>query len=245
MPKLVSADTGAREYLMYVATVSWEDADSYYAARTAPEWGRYGRRYLNVEKGCMYLRLFVSACAEPWWYMVPMIALPKVLTHGGWAPPVAFDATGGYQTLYEVPLSELECVSEPVEEPALALVPANCTRVFVDGSTDAQQGIAAACLISGEPQASRASLAIPGMTCAEASELLVHGVVNLKVKEEGVPLGGGIGLGAHRASSATSCVGWWRLTPPAPLRAVSASSQPSGRNTRARRSVPYPTSGKR
>ena len=44
MPKLVSADTGAREYSIYVAQVSWEDADSYYAARAAPEWGRYGRR---------------------------------------------------------------------------------------------------------------------------------------------------------------------------------------------------------
>ena len=93
MAKLVSADTGAREYLIYVATVSWEDADSYYASRTAPEWGRYGRRYSHVEKGCMYARLFISACAEPWWYILPHDESAEVLSRGGWAPPSALKAT--------------------------------------------------------------------------------------------------------------------------------------------------------
>ena len=109
----------------------------------------------------MYLRLSVSPCDEPWWYMVPMIALPKVLTHGGWAPPVAFDATGECQTLYEVPLSL-----------NVYLKPAGGILVFVDGSTDDRQGIAAGSLIAGLCSASRASLALPGMTGAESSELL-------------------------------------------------------------------------
>ena len=164
--------TGARGYNLYLAKVSWGDQVSYYASRTDSGWGKYGRQYLQVEEGCMYLRLFASPCADPWWYMVPMTALPKVLSHGGWAPPVAFDATGDYHTLYEVPLSELECVSEPVQEAVLALVPSGCIRVFVAGSTDDRQGIAAACLIAGVYSASRASLALPGMTGAEASELL-------------------------------------------------------------------------
>ena len=86
----MSADTGARGYSIYVAKVSWEDADSYYVARTAPEWGLYGRRYLNLEEGCMYLRLFTSACVEPWWYMVPHDEHTEVLSRGGWAPPSAF-----------------------------------------------------------------------------------------------------------------------------------------------------------
>ena len=65
-----------------------------------------------------------------------------------------------------------ECVSQPVDAAVLALVPSVSIRVFVDGSTDDFQGFAAGCLIAGVDNASRASLALPGMTGAEVSELL-------------------------------------------------------------------------
>ena len=146
MPKLVSADTGAREYLIYVAEVSWEDADSYYAARTAPEWGRYGRRYLNVEKGCVYLRLFMSACVEPWWYMVPQDEYTEGLARGGWAPPSAFKATPytwllGVDDVPVPPHLRYDWLLYEDEDPILP--PRTGIRVLVGGAVDDRHGIAA------------------------------------------------------------------------------------------------------
>lgn len=162
--------TGARQYMLYWAKASWKDVDSYNANLTSSVCGKYGRQYLEVNLACLYLRLYISDCAEPWWYMVPIHALSKVLTEGGWAPPTAFQATECTETLYEVPLSELQGVSEPAEE--TVLMPASGIRVYVDGSTDDGQGIAAGCLIAGEYISSRASLALPGITGSETSELL-------------------------------------------------------------------------
>ena len=65
--------------------------------------------------------------------MVPKHALSKVFTEGGWAPPNAFEALDDSMTLYEVPLSELQDVSERD-----VLMPASGIRVYVDGSTDDQ-----------------------------------------------------------------------------------------------------------
>ena len=162
--------TGARQYMLYWAKASWKDVDSSYANLTSSVCGKYGRQYLEVNLACMYLRLYISDDAEPWWYMVPINALSKVLTEGGWAPPTAFQATEYSKTLYEVPLSELQGVSEPAEE--TVLMPASGIRVYVDGTTDDQHGIAAGCLSSGAYISSRASLALTGITGAETSELL-------------------------------------------------------------------------
>ena len=164
MPKLVSADTGAREYTIYRAEVSWEDVCSYYAAHTAPEWGWYGRRYLKVEKGCMYGRLVMSPCAEAWWYMIPVDEHIEVLARGGWAPASVFKATR-----YFLILDEDEA---PLLEPLAVVPPFGGIEVHVGGSADDRQGIAAGCYVAGEFRASRASLALPGMTGAEASEFL-------------------------------------------------------------------------
>jgi len=164
MPELVSADTGAREYTIYRAEVSWEDVCSYYAAHTAPEWGWYGRRYLKVEKGCMYGRLVMSPCAEAWWYMIPVDEHIEVLARGGWAPASVFKATR-----YFLILDEDEA---PLLEPLAVVPPFGGIEVHVGGSADDGQGIAAGCYVAGEFRASRASLALPGMTGAEASEFL-------------------------------------------------------------------------
>ena len=56
--------------------------------------------------------------------MVPKHALSKVFTEGGWAPPNAFEALDDSMALYEVPLSELQGVSEQE-----VLMPASGIRV--------------------------------------------------------------------------------------------------------------------
>jgi len=102
-------------------------------------------------------------------------ALPNILSRGGWAPPTYFEATGDVLNLYEVPLDELNNVSDQsAEEGVPAPLPCDvgCIRVSVDGSADDRRGIAAGCVASGVSLSTRASLALPGMTGAEASELL-------------------------------------------------------------------------
>ena len=123
----------------------------------------------------MYLRVFMSDCVDPWWYMVPADEPIQVLGRGGWAPPSVFSATRSAWLLYEdeVPLNELQRVFDPAEEAALrGLTLSGGIRVHVGGSADDRQGIAACCLISGESTESHVSLALPGMTGVDASELL-------------------------------------------------------------------------
>ena len=48
----------------------------------------------------------------------------------------------------------------------------SCIRVSVDGSSDDRRGIGAGCVASGVSMTMRASLALPGIMGAEASELL-------------------------------------------------------------------------
>ena len=176
MSIVVSADTGAREYMIYRAVVSWEDVGGYYAAHTAPEWGRYGCRYLKVEEGCMYGRLFMSACAEPWWYMVPVHDEVEVLTRGGWAPPSAFAATR-YSWFLDrddvpvPPLLQYEWLLYEDEVPTLP--PRSDILVYVGGAVDDRHGIAASFVLQGPPMGSSScmSLALPGFTGAEISGL--------------------------------------------------------------------------
>ena len=121
------------------------------------------------------MRILDSSCAAPWWYMVRRNALPRILSCGGWAPPTYFEATGDVINLYEVPLDVLMDVSEEsAEEGGSAPLQSgvSCIRVSVDGSSDERRGIAAGCVASGVSMSTRASLALPGITGAGASELL-------------------------------------------------------------------------
>ena len=97
----------------------------------------------------------------------------KYLHGGGWAPPDFFASAGYTEVLHEVPLDVLHSnVSQSEEEAVLASMPAVGLCVFVDGSADHLQGIAAGFFQAGVYQGTMASLALPGITCAEASELL-------------------------------------------------------------------------
>ena len=121
------------------------------------------------------MRILDSSCAAPWWYMVQRTALPKILSCGGWAPPSYFEPPFGRIILFEVPLHVLTDVSEEsAEEGGSAPHPSgvSCIRVSVDGSADDRRGIAAGCVASGVSMTTRASLTLPGITGAEASELL-------------------------------------------------------------------------
>ena len=160
-------------YRLYRARVSWRDAPAFVLA-TGRSGCSYDRQYLNLVGGEYYVRILESSGDVPWWYMVPTTALPKILKRGGWAPPVYFEPTGGLIEMYEVPVDELTLVSDQsaqVEVPP----PLPCDldiRVYVDGSTDDGRGIAAGCLATSLCLSMRASLALPGMTGGESSELL-------------------------------------------------------------------------
>ena len=166
--------TGMRPYGLYRARVSWQDAHLFSNDSKAGS-GRYDRQFLDLEGGVEYVQILQSSGSAPWWYMVRVTALPKILSRGGWAPPTYFEATGDTLSLYEVPLDELVQVSnQSAEEDLAAPLPCDvgCIRVYVDGSADDRRGIAAGCVASGVGLSTRASLALPGMTGAEASELL-------------------------------------------------------------------------
>jgi len=128
-----------------------------------------------LEVGVEYVRILEGRHDAPWWYVVPVTALPRILSRGGWAPPQYFEPTGETIDLYEVPLAELTPVSDQsADQGAAAPLPSyvGCIRVFVDGSADDRRGDAAGCLAPELFLAVRASLALPGMTGAESSELL-------------------------------------------------------------------------
>ena len=146
-----------------------------FAGSTGPSPCRYDRQYLNLVGGDLYVQILDSSGDAPWWYMVPVTALPKLLSRGGWAPPTYFEPIGETIDLYEVPLHELKLVSDQsAEEGVAAPLPCDvgCIRVSVDGSADDRRGIAAGCLAIGVSLTMRASLALPGITGAESSELL-------------------------------------------------------------------------
>ena len=169
--------TGVRGYGLYRARGTWIGAGSSCANDSKSGSGGYDRQYLDVELGCVYVKILVSSDAVPWWYMVSEDALPRVLTRGGWAPPEYFVATGRTLNLYDVPTDELEGVSAQSALQGVA-APLPCgvggVRVSVDGSVDDRRGIAASCLLSGVSLSNRVSLALklPGVAGAEASVLL-------------------------------------------------------------------------
>ena len=155
---------GAQEYPVYNCLAEWEGAA--YVATVTEVWGRYGRQFLALEAGCTYVGICQS---EGWWYVVSMAALPQIFQCGGWAPPSFFVEAGYTRTLRQVPVSELRAVCTG-PDPARLLTFG--IRVFVDGSADDKRGIVVGCLVAGEYTASRASLALPGITGGETGELL-------------------------------------------------------------------------
>ena len=166
--------TGVCAYGLYRAVISWRD-NTKFADSAKPGSSKYHRQYLELEGGAEYVRILDSSCAAPWWYMVRRTALPKILSCGGWAPPSYFEATGDVINLYEVPLDVLKDVSEESAEEGESAPQqsgVSCICVSVDGSSDDRRGIAAGCVASGVSMTMRASLALPGITGAEASELL-------------------------------------------------------------------------
>ena len=148
----------------YRAKKAWADAAGH--ASTTVGRCQYDSQYLQVEAGRRYLHIVTS---QEWWWMVPADDVIRVLDRGGWAPPTFFEATGCTRMLYEVPVRDILGASVSPQQAASCLPG---VRVFVDGSADQGSGIAAGCLVSGEYLSSRASLALPGMTGSEASELL-------------------------------------------------------------------------
>ena len=166
--------TGVRAYELYRAVISWQD-NTKFADSANPGLSKYDRQYLALEGGVEYVRILDSSGDAPWWYMVQRTALPKILSCGGWAPPSYFEPPFGRIILFEVPLHVLTDVSEvSAEEVGAAPHPSDvsCIRVSVDGSPDDRRGIAAGCVASGVSMTTRASLTLPGITGAEASELL-------------------------------------------------------------------------
>ena len=149
----------------YRAIQAWADTGDY-ASGTLGR-GQYERQYLRVELGWRYLHIVSS---QGWWWMVAADEVTRVLDSGGWAPPTFFETTGCSRMLHEVPVREILGVSVSPQLTRGMDLPG--VRVFVDGSADQGSGIAAGCLVSGEYLSSRASLALPGMTGSEASELL-------------------------------------------------------------------------
>ena len=166
---------GRCAYMRFRARLSWRDAHKFVAI-TAPAGFGYDRQYLILDCGVEYVRILVGSANASWWYMVPLDALPAILTRGGWAPSVYFEATGDTIDLYEVPLDKLRPVSaqsaaEEVAAP-LPLTDQDCICVHVYGSADDGRGIAAACHSSELRDNLCASLALPGMTGSECSALL-------------------------------------------------------------------------
>ena len=101
---------------------------------------------------------------------------PQNIDTGWLGSSRVFRGHGDIRNLYEVPLDELKNVSDQsAEEGVAAPLPCavSCISVSVDGSADDRRGIAAGCLASGVSLSSRASLALPGITGAEASDFLV------------------------------------------------------------------------
>ena len=166
---------GRDTYGRYRARVSWHDAHKFVLV-TGPSRCRHDRQYLNLVGGDEYVRILEGSENASWWYMVPLDALPAILTRGGWAPSVYFEDTGDTIDLYEVPLDKLRPVSaqSAAEEVAAPLPPTDqdCIFVHVYGSADDGRGIAAACHSSALRDNLCASLALPGMTGSECSALL-------------------------------------------------------------------------
>ena len=167
---------GRDTYGRYRARVSWHDAHKFVLV-TGPSRCRHDRQYLNLVGGDEYVRILEGSGDASWWYMVPLTALPKILSRGGWAPSVYFESTGDPVDLYEVPLDKLrpgsaQSAAEEVVAP-LALTDWRCIRVHVYGAADDRRGICAACFSRDfDDRDLYASLALPGMTGAECSTLL-------------------------------------------------------------------------
>ena len=151
------------------ARFSWRDSHLF-TVSSASSPCKYDRQYLSLEGGVEYVRILVGNLAC-WWYVVPLNALPKILSRGGWAPSMYFEDTGGTIDLYEVPLDELQSVSAQSAAP-LALLDRDCIYVHVYGSSDEGRGIVAACHSSQLRDNLCATLALPGMTGSECSVLL-------------------------------------------------------------------------
>ena len=168
----------------YRAKDAWADTGEY---ASVPYPGQYARQYLRVGSGRKYLHIVTC---QDWWWMVAADEVTRVLDCGGWAPPTWFETAGCSRMLHELPVSEILGESESprgrvyldgsadegtgmgeYESPQLTRS-MDLLRVYVDGSADQGSGIAAGCLVCGEYISSRASLALRGMTGAEASELL-------------------------------------------------------------------------
>ena len=166
---------GRGTYGRYRAIIHWRDAQPF-AILSKPTTREYDRQYLKLVGQAEYVRILVGSENASWWYMVPLDALPAILTRGGWAPSVYFEATGDTIDLYEVPLDKLRPVSDQsaAEEVAapLPLTDQECICVHVYGSADDGRGIAAACHSSALRDNLCASLALPGMTGSECSALL-------------------------------------------------------------------------
>ena len=149
----------------YRAKAAWADTGEYASATLGR--GQYDRQYLRVESGRRYLHI---GSGQGWWWMVAADEVTRVLDSGGWAPPTWFETAGCSRILHEVPVREILGVSVSPQLTRSMDLPG--VRVYVDGSADQGSGIAAGCLVCGEYLSSRASLALPGMTGSEASELL-------------------------------------------------------------------------
>ena len=74
--------TGRGTYGRYRARLSWHDADKFVAI-TAPVGFGYDRQYLSLDGGAEYVRILEGSVDASWWYMVPVDALPKILSRGG------------------------------------------------------------------------------------------------------------------------------------------------------------------
>ena len=109
--------SGRDTYGRYRARVSWQDAHKFVLV-TEPSRCRHDRQYLNLVGGDEYVRILEGSENASWWYMVPLDALSAILSRGGWAPSVYFEATGDTIDLYEVPLDKLR----PVSAQSLSLI---------------------------------------------------------------------------------------------------------------------------
>ena len=91
--------TGLRGYRLYRARGSWKDAGSLYANDSKSRSGRYDRQFLELEGVCEYVQIIKSSDRNPWWYMVRVTALPRVLTRVWLGSSRVFRGHWGYSEL--------------------------------------------------------------------------------------------------------------------------------------------------
>ena len=162
---------------VYVAKTAWSDNDKEYRDTTPLYWGAQSNQYLDIQAESAYYKIGCSDCDDPWWYMMPVNIQGSSLTYGGWAPPTYFTASEETLTLYEVEVPTLTLqkelyVNESAHAVLAAEIPVHSTyQVYVDGSCNHFQGIAAGWIFAGKYLSGRASLA-GYFTGSMASELL-------------------------------------------------------------------------